>query len=590
MASRLLKVLEHMHLGRDLCVTALANKGYPTTENMSFESIASTISGIESEHFPHYVDTGISNYTEETDPAFYHRPADFPDIEEIFLNQADITDDNNLTYKPESIILFNSNQSTSNFFIDTNTIVADSTDRTLTDNNIKVGYKQGNATQYGLLIKTSDGATFRLDGVTDSHLHTWDTTKDIVTQDYPNLRYIIIFKQVHWNAAHTTSYSNNYQSLNFTTVDVIECLFNYCRLNSVWMSETANYCIVSKDIQFCKFISPHTPLGIETCPKYNFPTSGYNATDLSPYFKTNTLIIELTEGLNSFPADRFCIPQYVIYYKSNTPYDARFGLTNNLGYNGPTTVEYISVPHFWDSASGNNTAQFSNLRYLYITDETAEIDVCRLRNMPALVHTNLFERITRMNLAGEIQDIAQNMRYIYFENLEEIYGSGRLFYSYYKEEVFEVLAFPKLTQLANINIDAAVVKLMLPQVTHMQSVTLPKSLHQLYVPSLTSLLAADGVTLPDELYSVIASSLETCDVPTAFNKSDLHELVLPQGFKYSLNLNSTGLTLTGLRNIIDYMGTLDTPNSCYIQLSDKQKGKLGPVWLNKITEKGWELR
>jgi len=590
MASRLLKVLEHMHLGRDLCVTALANKGYPTTENMSFESIASTISGIESEHFPHYVDTGISNYTEETDPAFYHRPDDFPDIEQIFLSQDDYVDENDLTYRPESIVLFNSTQATTNFLVNTDTVVADSTNRTLSDNNIKVGYKQGNATQYGILVKTSDDAIFRLDGTTDSHLHTWDQSKDIVTESYSNLRYVIIFKQVHWDTQHTSSYYNQYQSLNFTTVDVIECLFNYCRLNSVWMSETANYLIVSKDIQFCKFISPHTPLGIATTPKYTFPTTGYNSTDLSPYFKVNTLIIELTPGLMTFPADRFCIPQYVIYYKSNTPYDVRFGLTHVMGYNGPTTAEYISVPHFWDTTYGNGTAQFPDLRYLYITDETAEIDVCRLRYMPALVHTNLFERITRMNLAGEIQDIAQNMRYLYFENLEEIYGSGRLFYSYSGTEVFEVLAFPKLTQLSNINFDAAVVKLMLPQVTHMQSVTLPNSLHQLYIPSLESLLSADGVSLPSELYSVIASSLVTCDVPTIFNKSDLHELVLPQGFKYSLDISATGLTLTGLRNIIDYMGTLDTPNSCYLKLGAKQKQKLGPIYLNKITEKGWELR
>lgn len=585
MASKLLNVLNEIEQGREACITALKNKGYPVDTAMSFEDLASVLYGIESEHFPHWIDTSISAYTEDTDPAFYHRGEDFPDIDNIFLNANDITY-NGKEFKPEGIVSFNSTAISNHFYIDT----ATDTYTQLENNDIKVGVLKTTADKNGILIKTSDGATFLLDVNSQEYTHTWDFSKDIHTINYPNVRYIIIYKQV---SGTTWNKDNGY---NFTTVDVIECIFNHFNIqynsSSPWNYPT-NVLFHGNNTQLIKIISPHTNLGKTTYTNYQNSIQPYA---LSGYFECNTFIVNINTNYWSFPGHSLRLPESVIRYETNLAPSQDISLWSNSGYSNrwPHILEYLKMPIFFETARVNATPRLERLRYLYLTntDPNEEPTICRFSNMPALVHTNCMNCFKTIDSnSGPFSDTFQNMRYLYFDNVETITGTGSLFRNSDTQSDFEVVAFPKLVVVGGFNLGdrCHIVKLMLPEATEINGLRLPEDLHCLYIPHVTAVNTTHSFTLPNAIYSVIASSLIECTNSSLFNKKDLHELVLPQGFKYSLELNYTGLTRTGLRNIIDNMGIGVPDDNLQITLGAHQIQSIGQEYVQKIADKGWTL-
>lgn len=587
MASKLLNVLNDIEKGRKHCINVARDNNLKIDDNASIYAIGDTFNNMVLMDNNNVVSIpDITGYTKENDPAVWHRPKDWINLEEIFTSTGDIDiidySGNNRKAAPVYAVLLKND--TPQIEFTTNTINS-STETVVGTANIGhfpsySNYKETKA------IVTSDGAKYVIHSENPSPVvHVWDETKDIVHGE-DTYRWFIVY---HYDSYQTQSIGNLYLgNLHLLGVNVVEFIYSGVRgyNGTIYLPRTCENFVT---------LSPFSEEAVKYPKSSNNIPLKQSVVGTTNYSSIQSYINKITTTGISISTNDYYSLKNIEYTNGNVNLTA----CGRAAYVKAKTITFANgTLHYF--SNGNN------IKYLEATDIEAQklIPCAGVVDLPNIVEENVFDLITTINHSivqnerlGVIGRIGMNNHLLSFANLETInpMSSNNIF----NQLNCDILFLPKLKGSLPAMPYVYVRKMIIPSITTI-SVNNPFTFALLYLDiSGVREITASTIYQTDSnnnhrsnLEYIDASSLETLTYANYFAGANrLKTLVLKDGFKFNLNLaGNIDLTKECLLDILNKCAQLEDGENYTITLYSRVKASmLSPEEIAIATNKGWTV-
>ena len=597
MASQLYRMLNNIDKDRVECIKKLRSAGFEIKEDASLRDIGLCLDNLESDNnrlLQFAEDDEIKD--PEKSPEIWHRPSDWPDLEQILKDTEDFIDETTgLKYVPFAGFILDNTENTNIFTIEVDGLASPEA-----KNKLIITTAQGYGSYFWLFkVQTSDGHLFDVNQSAKNVEHIWDKTQDIAGK----YRYIICYETMENNYHITGAKScvQNYLKPKPGYLNALEMIYTLPVASDSVVPELTNGAFSNYKMESLQMMAPQSTngktimsgiaSGSYNCNLYMFTRKTTIETNKLKYLHVHKLNggsrVRVCLGTDSKNNNDFCsLNTLVLDEAPATWYTPQEGNLQNLQY----VVNYAAKVFYTE---GKYRASRSPIRYTAFTDETmkpTKLGYLALQNQKTL-ESNLPDSITTLE-EGALQYALTNWKYLDLSGVTECQGYA---IEYVGAQTVDLRNLKTLNH--QLGILTYPMKIILDSLeTVNDTIVNGDSVTELNLPSLKTVNANDicGKSNFIKLTKVSIPSLQVCSSPNTWlnNIPTLRYLELPNNFKIPFNLSgNTGLTKSTLLDILNKAADVTEEEEEYtLTLGTSLLARLTNEEKSIITDKGWVLK
>lgn len=577
MASQLYKVLNNIDSSRKNIINTLSSKGVQVNKNTSLNEINAWIQGLTlSSNNNNYDILEMANVTMENDPAIWRRPEDWPNLENIFTNKTNFVNYEGSTrsYAPGYAILIDCELN------DMTEMCITILDYNASTHTLPTLAMSGNDNGISFIVETSDGVFYELLGRSSTNkefTHTWDRSKDIVTNSGKHYKYIIVYTRI------TSSTSGSSQNPNFTSLKAVELIIAH----GFWPSGALS---IGSTVQSLILMDPPTDLGKTSSIINKQP-------DLRATDNVKRLICKQTMFLNPK-----LYTTTSLNYVELTTYSEELISINTV---------YLKIPYYLGAAGNNSSTpstygggRYTGLKYL-IVDPEQQAKQTGFRGLgyhPCLTYTNLFEYLSTIDVSSSVTyagiGFPQNIKCIILPNVKTAKGanSSSLFGG---AGTLDLVSLPNLTTVVGeycpTGNNVIISTLSLPSLEEVNFSFYGKT-RVILLDNVTTITAAkfSKESYYENLIRYFyAPKLTKCPYGYFEKGYFIQWITLGEGFRGTNGLDLSTCPVLDpvcIKDIISKLDDVSETGEIYILNLGSNKGKISQKELDIATNKGWEVK
>ena len=519
----------------------------------------------------------MTNVTMENDPAIWHRPEDWPDLENIFINKTDLVnyEDSIRNYTPGYAMLIDCEL---NDMTEMYMTIGGYNANTHTLPTLAIS---GNDNGISFIVETSDGAFYELIGRSSTNAeftHTWNHSKDIITNSGKHYKYIIVYTRI------TSSTSGSSQNPDFTSLKAVELIIAH----GFWPSGAVS---IGSTVQSLILMDPPTDLGKTSSILDRQP-------DLRVVDNVKRLICKQTMFLN---------PK--LYTTSSLNYVELATYSEDLL---SVNTVYLKIPYYL-GAAGNNTntpstlsggGKYTGLKYLIVDPEqqAKQIGFKGLGDHPCLTYTNLFEYLNTIDVNSSVTHAGigfpQNIKCIILPNVKTAKGANNS-WLFGGAGSLDLVSLPNLTTVVGeycpTGNNVTISTLSLPSLEEVNFSFYGKT-RVILLDNVTTITATKFSKEPyyeSLIRYFYAPKLTKCPYGYFEKGYFIQWITLGEGFRGTNGLDLSMCQVLDpacIKDIIFKLDDVSETGETYILNLGSNKSKINQKELDIATNKGWEVK